>query len=161
MELSFDYVSILERCKALSSYEGRNAVDGDGESAYLKTSIAEQDEVLVSSYINQGAHIIEDRIGKCISESTYTDDGFTINMKGYIDEWHKTGDSIRAKIFDALVNYAMRMWMDYNSNSRSESYGAVFTDMLDNIVHTIYRKKAPHKRKYVCPNTKETEVTIS
>lgn len=142
MVFDYTYTELLERCKMLSSYEGRNSHTADGESNYIDIKIGTQDEPLLKTFLQQGAHIVESGIGKVV-DSTYTTDGFEYDLDVDTERWVKD-DTLKKNIFETVVMFAMKLWMSYNNNSRSESYESVYQNMLSACVKNAYRKKKPN-----------------
>lgn len=144
MTLEFQYAELLARCKTLSSFEGRVAVNANGESDYLKTKISTQDETLVRTFIQEAAHQLEDKIGGIvIASSEYGDTSFTWMLDIDTERWSRD-DTMEKSISESVSSYAMKMWMEYNGNSkRADIYEQIWQSMSAAVRRMAYRKTKP------------------
>lgn len=144
MEYELKYGLAMEKCKMLSSYEGRDASSESGESIYLKVKITEQDEPLLRSYMEKAARMIEERISRMMVSSEYGADGFRWRMRTDETRWNKLRD-FGGNVLEAVVSYAMGEWMSDKIPGRTEMYKGMFADMSVMVVKNIFFKMPPKR----------------
>lgn len=141
----------------LSQFEGRDYYSENGDSLYSLVKITEQDRPLLLSYIEEGAHRLEESMERMVSASTYTDDGFEWDLRTEETRWNADKDFGR-NMTDALKSYAMSLWLDGRKSDRKEWYMSLFSDMTDLCRKSIMRKSAPKKREKKPLYTDEVEI---
>lgn len=140
----------MERCKMLSSFEGRDTYDANGKSSFEDIVIHSVDEHLVTTYIEQGVahvrHVVEDMI---LSVSP-TDGGeewtFRTDQRRY---YSKGLSNIKKNIDEAISAYVMSKWLGDRKNDRVEFYNTLFQNEIVLISDNIFSKGAPKRPKFI------------
>ncbi len=158
MKLNFKYSDVMERCRMLSSYEGRDHMNEGGDSLYLEVKITEQDEPLLLTYMGQAAHMLQEQMNRMITGSEYTDKGFVWDIRAEETRWNPN-KKFDDNLHEALVSYVMMNWLSEKKSSRTELYKTLWEDMSKMCVQNIYRKMSPtKKRRAPVIDTDEVEV---
>ena len=139
------YADIVSRCVMLSQFEGRDYYADNGESLYPLVKITEQDKPLIITYIEEGAHRLEEQIERIVSSSSYTEDGFEWVLRTEETRWNADKD-FEANATDALKSYAMSLWLDGRKSDRKDWYMNQYTELSALCQRSIMRKSAPRKR---------------
>ena len=157
MNFHFDYSKAIGRMKMMSSFEGRNAVSGDGSSNYLQVKITEQDEPIIKEYAVTAALQIEENIARVVRSSDYSDDGFTWDLDLDTPRWNNKRN-LNMYVEEAVVAYSIMKWVEENRPERLQPFQEIFNDMMVRVVDCVFRLRAPIKRRR--PKIEGTSVEI-
>ena len=146
MKLKFKYSDVMERCRMLSSYEGRDHMNEGGESLYLDIKITGQDEPLLLTYMGQAARALEERMRRMITDAEYTGEGFVWEMRTEETRW-TPGQRFDGNLHEAIVSYVMMNWLSERKSGRTGLYKTLWEDMSEMCVQNIYRKMPPTKKR--------------
>lgn len=157
MVYELKYGDVLERCRMLCSYEGRDETDANGDSKYLDIRITAQDEPLLYGYMREAAEYIESLISRMVLSSEYGDGCFRLELRTEETRWNgmKNFDKY---MNEAIVSHAMSKWLIGRKDSKVEFYGTLYADMSRMLVRNLFEKSAP-KRK-IRRKTDFSEVTV-
>lgn len=146
MEYELKYSLALDRCKMLSSYEGRDAVGESGDSLYLNVKITEQDEPLIRKHLEDAARALEEQMARMIVSAAYNDDGFVWELRTDMTRWNKLR-AFGGNVLEAVVSHAMSEWLTDKVPARTEMYKNLFTDMGKMAVNNLFAKMPPQRLK--------------
>lgn len=144
MEYELKYSLALEKCKMLSSYEGRDAVGESGDSLYLRVKITEQDEPLIKRLFKNSAKVLEEQMARMIVSANYEMDGFVWELRTDMTRWN----NLRAfgeNVLEAVVSYAMSEWLADKIPIRSGIYKNLCADMGKMAVNNLFAKIPPRR----------------
>lgn len=143
LECRIDYDQVIERCGTLSIYEGRDAVDANGESIFLKLKITAQDEPLIKVYAKEAAHIIEPRFGDIVTGTTINDTGIVFMMEYDDTRWSKDL-AFKDAVFESIVLYCMGQWFAYNGDAdKAARFNTMCSEVTAASVEVLFSKKKP------------------
>lgn len=157
MVYELKYGDVLERCRMLCSYEGRDETDANGDSKYLDIRITVQDEPLLYGYMREAAEYIESLISRMVLSSEYWDGGFRLELRTEETRWNGM-KNFGKYMNEAIVSNAMSKWLIGRKDSKVEFYGTLYADMSRMLVRNLFDKSAP-KRK-IRRKTDFSEVTV-
>lgn len=146
MELKFKYSDVMDRCRMLSSFEGREYVSKSGESLYLEIKITEQDEPLILSYMEQAARSLQEMMARMVTGAEYAKEGFTWEIRGEETRWN-AGNLFDRSVHEAIVSYVMMNWLSEKKSARAEMYKTFWEDMGTMCVRNVMRKMPPKKKR--------------
>lgn len=145
LTIQIDYDDIMERCKMLSSYEGRDRHDANGQSLYEKVVITEQDEQLINGYISQSLLAAREQLADMIAtvdDETDGEETWTINPQRRYNS--KGSKNLTKHLTEALAASVMTAWLTYNSvDDRSGFYQTVYENEIRLISDNLHTKAAP------------------
>lgn len=145
MEFGFDYGTLAERCRMLSSYEAAEMTDGNGGSAFLGARIAASDRPLLAEYFNAAALDIEEDIARTVVSASHTAAGFVWNLR-LGTRWRGSGRELRGYVEEAVTAYAMARWLDRKGEpARASVYRSLWEDMRARCSSVVFRLSAPVK----------------
>lgn len=158
MIYNFTYTPVIEQCKMLSSYEGRDYVNEKGESMYLTVKITEQDLPLLNTFITQAVSTLEERIARILIGTERTQDGFTWEIRSEATRWNKN-THLTQNLQEAIVGYVMMNWLAERKPSSVETYRNIWTGMSEMCIRNIFRKMPPARIRKPMGDIEETTVT--
>lgn len=144
MEYEFLYDKVIERCKMLSSFEGREYVSQSGESMYLTVKITEQDVPLLLGYAARAAKSLQERMSRMIVSATYSEEGFKWNIRSRETRWN-INTALDRNIEEAIVAYSMASWMEGRKDDKVPMYRQMWEDISLQCVQNVFRKMPPRK----------------
>lgn len=114
--------NIYKKCEALSSFEGRNITDGEGETAYQTVHITQQDKPFIYRLVRLQTEEAGRAIRSCAGELVLDEESA---------ETESSGDS---KIVEELVaTGVIASWLEDKSAERSSAYRNMFYNMAQAI----------------------------
>lgn len=116
MTIIFD--NIYNRCQELSSYEGRSITNGEGESLYSQVHITSQDKPLLKSLAYSASIQANARLSS-------TTGSITLDMNSA----HSSSTGTQKLVEEVLVAAVMSLWLEDKSQTRSQAYGLMFSQM--------------------------------
>lgn len=159
MEFTVSYNEAIQRCMMLTSFEGKNHTDGEGESLFSETVITTQDRPLITDYLNCGAMIIEESIARLVLSSSYSGDTdgqvWSLQLR-LSDRWNGNRTDFTQYLQEALVSFALSKWYDLKWPDKVAKYVTLWEESLNRIVSNAFRRSQPVKK----PN-KAAEPTIT
>lgn len=124
----------------LSSFEAENKVDANGESRYLEIHVGEADKALLTEYIKQAIHIIEERIARRVTSSTSDESTY----KWVIGDTRWTGSTAFTNhVNEAIISYAMAAWLRGKLDDRVAFYETLFNGSLSLAIRNVFTKNEP------------------
>jgi hypothetical protein len=145
-ELTIIYSDILERCKMLSSYEGRDRYDANGTGIYEKVIITEQDEPLINSYLSQSLLALRERLEdmiEAVDDTTAGQETWTMKFqqKRYDSKGYK---GLVTHLGEALASSVMTAWLNFvGVQDRASFYQTVYENEAKLISDNLHTKAAP------------------
>lgn len=146
MEYELKYSLAIEKCKMLSSYEGRDAVGESGDSLYLKVKITEQDEPLIRKHLEDAARALEELMARMIVATDYNEGGFVWELRTEMTRWNRLR-TFGGNVLEAVVSYAMGEWLSDKIPAQTEIYKNLFTDMGKMAANNLFAKMPPQRVK--------------
>ncbi len=178
--IKYEYSEAIERCEMLSAFEGRNAVDANGESLYEMVKIVAQDKDLLMAYMGTSARLLEESFAPVVTESTYVDvavaevkdadgnvttpeqiPGFTMVLDRDEERWSAGKRDFERYLTEALSSYAMWQWLMDKVPERANVYGELWQQMSAATTNALHRLSAPRKKKRTETGTSDKVVTTS
>lgn len=149
MIFEFDYNKAIDRCKKLSSFEGRDAIGGSGENIYLSIKITDQDVPLLKEFFNTAALVLEESCAKIVVSSDYNNAGFIWNLNLDTRRWNEQRN-LNKYVEEAIVSFAMMKWLEERKSERKNAYVEIWEDMFQKCTMNLFRLRAPikHRRFY-------------
>lgn len=144
MEYEFLYGKVIERCKMLSSFEGRDYVGQSGESLYLTVRVTEQDVPLLLEYAGRAAKNLQERMARMISSADYSEEGFKWVIRSKETRWN-INTALDRNIEEAIVSYVMSVWLEGRKSDKVSMYKQMWEDISIECVQNIFRKMPPKK----------------
>ena len=149
LSIQIDFSTLMDRCKMLSSYEGRDTYDANGKSSFDGIVIHSVDEHLVSTYIQQGVahvrHVVEDML---LGVEAITDGEqwtFRTDQRRY---YSKGLSNIKKNIDEAISAYVMAQWLGGRKDDRVAFYNTLYQNEIVLISDNIFSKSAPKRPNY-------------
>ena len=146
MSTKIYYEEIYDKCRDLSSAEGRRIMDAEGKSLYEAVHLTAQDKPLVFTMADEAASMVQAALRYAITDIAYDPDGGTITfVEGNALNKRSNADKL---MLEALSAYVMMRWLDDKSRERSDAYKLIYENMLAAYVRTAYSKQAPKLSDY-------------
>jgi len=150
LTITLSLTDIMQRCRMLAAYEGRDRSDGAGQNMYEKLAITPQDEPLVGVFLSQALLAVRQRLDDMILSVTATagstpEEQWTIrsiqrryDTKGY--------DGLVTHLKEALSASVLAAWLTFNAvDQRAAFYVSVFESEMKLISDNIHTKAAPKR----------------
>lgn len=141
LTVNITYSDIISQCKMLSSYEGANNVSGSGESLFLDTKIATQDEPLIKSLTKDCLTLLEGKLGNKVVDSKSDD----AQVTWILDQGARNVelDDVARSIKEPVVMYVMWQWCIDRKPSAVDKYKDGWESMAASAIHTLNKKSKP------------------
>lgn len=159
MEYEFSYDKVIERCKMLSSFEGRDFVGQSGDSLYLTVKVTDQDVPLLLQYAGQAAKELQERMSRMISSATYSSDGFSWSIRSKETRWN-INTALDRNVEEAIVSYVMAGWLSGRKEDKVPMYKQMWDDISMQCVQNIFRKMPPQKIRRSDYDVRNDEVEV-
>lgn len=148
MNIIVSYSPSVERCKMLSAYEAREAVDANGERKYDSVRITDDEQSVILTYIKQSAELLESMLTSALlSEGDYTsDEQVTWEMSEDVAR-RKGGnnESLIKSCQDAFAVFAMSKWLENKLPEQSQAYLRMWGDLSTAAVRIARQKRKPSR----------------
>lgn len=129
MNITIKYNDIINRCEMLSAFEAKDRFDANGESRFLEIHINEVDKQLIQQYIIQARSILEERMSRCIRNSTDTT---------FIDREEGLDTHVTFEEFIPNGSIMSDYFIDRESDPSEYKYGGmVFSELLGQFCYKI------------------------
>lgn len=158
--IDYKYSEAFDKCVMMSAFEGRNAVDANGDSVYQTVKIVDQDADLLNAYFAEAARLLEETFAPVVTESAYVDKEFTdettkvTSYPGFKmvldrdeDRWAGGKRDFKRYLTEALSSYAMWQWLTDKLPERANVYGELWQQMSLATTNALHRLNAPRKKK--------------
>ena len=158
--IDYKYSEAFDKCVMMSAFEGRNAVDANGDSVYQTVKIVDQDADLLNAYFAEAARLLEETFAPVVTESSYVDKestdettkvtsypGFKMVLDRDEDRWAGGKRDFKRYLTEALSSYAMWQWLTDKLPERANVYGELWQQMSLATTNALHRLNAPRKKK--------------
>lgn len=148
LTVTITYSAVVNRCKMLAAYEGRDRHDAAGADLYDKINITAQDEPLISDYLSRSLVAVRERLADMITAISSTGlepTSETWTLRTTQRRYDSKGYTALGKHIDeALSASVMTAWLSYNGlEERSTFYQTVFENEMKLISDNLHTKAAP------------------
>lgn len=148
MNITFTYTDIISQVKMLTAFEGRDYVNGDGDSMFLSVVVTEQDEPLIITYINQALNALSTRFERMIDGITIADTHTTWSLRTTQTRHPKAnGATLNKHLKEAIVSYTLMNWFAERKADRVAMYSDLFNGSAELAAKNLFSKAAPIRRK--------------
>lgn len=149
--MKINYSDLFAEIKRVSAYEGKGAVDANGQSVFTETVVTDHEQPIIYAYFRPIAGEIRQTLNSAIKDVTVIEgDSATFVFHGDFTSLEGSA-SLRKRIFDLMVNYAIRNWLTEKKSARAEFYMSLVTDMLSQlprfVAGLIYEDILPDSRE--------------
>ena len=144
--ITITYSTVLNRCKMLSAFEGRDRYDAAGRDLYSQVAIAEQDSDLIMDYLKRALVAVREGLDDMITAIDVTSSSQEVwTLRSVQRRWDKKGyTKLGTNLHEALAASVMAAWMSYKGiQDRSTFYQTLYDNEMKLISDNLHTKAAP------------------